>query len=58
MQTGENVDRLCNLIDEQVRYMDKIVGDLQAFAQPLEPEHTTIRAVDLISSNARINARA
>ncbi|MGZ4928598.1 MAG: PAS domain S-box protein [Halobacteriota archaeon] len=44
-----NVDRLCNLIDEQVRYMDKIVGDLQAFAQPLEPEYTTIRAVDLIA---------
>ena len=44
-----NVGRLCNLIDEQVRYMDKIVGDLQAFAQPLEPEHATIRAVDLIT---------
>jgi PAS domain S-box-containing protein len=44
-----NVDRLCNLIDEQVRYMDKIVGDLQAFAQPLNPEQTTIRAVDFIT---------
>ncbi len=44
-----NVDRLCDLIDEQVHYMDKIVGDLQAFAQPLEPEQTTIRAVDLIT---------
>jgi PAS domain S-box-containing protein len=45
----DNVDRLCDLIDEQVRYMDKIVGDLQAFAQPLNPEQTTIRAVDLIT---------
>jgi PAS domain S-box-containing protein len=45
----ENVDRLCNLIDEQVRYMDKIVADLQAFAQPLNPEQETIRAVDLIA---------
>ncbi|MGZ4928773.1 MAG: PAS domain S-box protein [Halobacteriota archaeon] len=45
----DNVDGLCNLIDEQVRYMDKIVGDLQAFAQPLNPEQTTIRAVDLIT---------
>jgi PAS domain S-box-containing protein len=44
-----NVDQLCKIIDEQVRYMDKIVGDLQAFAQPLEPEQTTIRAAELIA---------
>ena len=46
----DNVDRLCDLIDEQVRYMDKIVADLQAYAQPLNPEQTQIRAVDLIAS--------
>ena len=46
----DNVDRLCDLIDEQVRYMDKIVADLQAYAQPLNPEQTPIRAVDLIAS--------
>ena len=46
----DNVDRLYDLIDEQVRYMDKIVADLQAYAQPLNPEQTQIRAVDLITS--------
>ena len=46
----ESVDLLCDLIDEQVRYMDKIVADLQAFAQPLNPEQTQIRALDLITS--------
>ena len=30
--------------------MDKIVADLQAYAQPLNPEQTQIRAVDLITS--------
>jgi PAS domain S-box-containing protein len=46
----ENIDQLCDLIDEQVRYMDKIVADLQAFAQPLNPEQTQINALDLITS--------
>ncbi|HYA32445.1 MAG TPA: PAS domain S-box protein [Candidatus Bathyarchaeia archaeon] len=47
---SEDIDQLCDLIDDQVRYMDKIVADLQAFAQPLHPEQTQIRAVDLIAS--------
>jgi PAS domain S-box-containing protein len=46
---GDNIDRLCDLVDEQVRYMDKIVADLQAFAQPLKPELTTVRAADLVA---------
>ena len=45
-----DVDRLCELIDEQVGYMDKIVADLQAYAQPLNPERTQIRATDFIVS--------
>jgi signal transduction histidine kinase len=45
----DSIDRLCELIDEQVRYMDKIVADLQSFAQPLTPELTTVRAADLVT---------
>jgi signal transduction histidine kinase len=45
----DNVDHLCDLVDEQVRYMDKIVADLQAFALPLNPELMTVRAADLVT---------
>ena len=45
----DNVEHLCDIVDEQVRYMDKIVADLQAFALPLNPELTTVRAADLVT---------
>jgi PAS domain S-box-containing protein len=39
---------LFNKISEQVYYMDKIVGDLQDFARPIDPERETVPVDKLI----------
>ncbi|MGZ4883199.1 MAG: PAS domain S-box protein [Halobacteriota archaeon] len=40
---------LFDRISEQIFYMDKIVGDLQDYARPIEPEHEEITFITIIN---------
>jgi signal transduction histidine kinase len=49
-QTKEKISESIQVIDEQIKYMDKIISDLQSFVKPVEPQKETVNLKKLVSN--------